>query len=86
LGLSDVRIMVTAMGGGTVMTVTGANGAYSLTGLLPGMYRVEETDPKWYYSFSSNNVVVLVDANKVTTVNFADHPATRTMIPLVLRE
>ena len=83
--LSGVRIMVRSLGGGgTTVTFSGPNGRYEVGGLPPGMYRVEETDPRLYYSLSSNNVVVLVFANETTVVDFLDYPAELCAIPLVL--
>ncbi|GEP41717.1 hypothetical protein BGE01nite_10080 [Brevifollis gellanilyticus] len=58
-------------------TTTNASGGYSFTGLVPGIYRVVETDPAGYFSVTPNTVSpVEVAAGTVTSdVNFIDEEA-----------
>ena len=67
------------------MTFTGEDGQYQIAALDPGMYHVEEKDPRGYYSLSTNTLVVMVRANATAEANFADYPAPRLMVPLVVR-
>ncbi len=55
-------------------TTTNVSGAYSFTGLIPGTYRVVETDPAGYSSVTSNTVasVVVMPGATTTNVNFVD--------------
>lgn len=84
--LSNVIILVRPVAGGaTRVTTTGPEGTYEVQDLMPGLYRVEETDPKWYYSVSANSVVVTIQAGMTTRVNFADYPMGRLPLPLTLK-
>lgn len=71
--------------GPTRGTTTGPDGRYRVQDLLPGLHRVEETDPPWYYSLSANSIVTMVVANATVEVNFADYPAWRTWVPFILK-
>jgi len=71
--------------GTTRVTATGPDGRYETANLDPGLHRVQETDPKWYYSLSSNALIVMAQANTTGEANFADYPAERTLIPLILK-
>jgi hypothetical protein len=53
--------------------VTGADGAYSFTGLLPDEYRVEEEDPPGYVSSTPNEVVLVVQPDVTITLDFGDY-------------
>jgi len=85
--LPDVLITVRRVDGtGTTrVTTTGPDGRYEVRDLLPGLHRVEETDPRWYYSLSANSLVVMVVANATAEANFVDYPARRTWLPLTLK-
>lgn len=72
--------------GTTHVAATGSDGYYEVVGLSPGLHRVQETDPKWYYSLSANTVVVMVQAGVWSEIDFADYPMERTLIPFILKQ
>jgi uncharacterized protein YndB with AHSA1/START domain len=47
-GIANVIITATSATGAPTTTLTGADGSYSLVGLLPGVYTVSETQPGFY--------------------------------------
>ena len=53
-------------------TVTAADGAYMFTGVDPGSYTEEETDPSGYTSITPNRVSVSIGSNGSGTASFAD--------------
>ncbi len=53
-------------------TTTAGNGVYHFDSLLPGQYRIEETDPPGFSSTTPNAVVVYLLAGADLEVNFGD--------------
>jgi protocatechuate 3,4-dioxygenase beta subunit len=53
-------------------TTTAADGFYSFTGVAPGSYRVQETDPNGYVSTTSNLVPISVASGGSPIVTFGD--------------
>lgn len=80
-GLSGVDVTLRAPGGDgtfdtgddtTQATTTAAGGIYSFTSVLPGSYRLEESDPVGYTSVSPNQLNVSVGSGNSAVANFAD--------------
>ncbi len=74
--LSGVRIRLLRAANGTQYATgtTGTDGAYRFSGVEPGSYFVEETDPPGYSSTSSTSQRVLVTSGGSATVNFLVQP------------
>lgn len=70
-GLAGV-IIVASGESGTLTTATTAVGTYSFTGLTPGAYSVEETDPAGFASSTPNRRTVNVSADGAASVSFGD--------------
>lgn len=71
-GLAGVSLRLT--GGGTSITrVSAADGSYAFSGLVPGVYTLEETDPAGYAS-TTPNVRSISLAGAAATANFGDQP------------
>jgi len=86
--LPDVIITVQRVDGtgATRVTTTRQDGRYEVGNLQIGLHRVEETDPKWYYSLSPNIVVVMMQPKVTVEVDFADYPMERALVPLILKQ
>ena len=72
-GISGVTLTLTGVNdlyqGVTLTTTTGANGAYSFTGLRPGTYSVAETQPAGYLDgLDAKNNVVIAGSNATDVV------------------
>lgn len=71
-GLIGVSILLYQGNNVVGSTTTGGDGTYHFDSLLPGQYRIEETDPPGFTSTTSNSVVLFVSAGNDFVVNFGD--------------
>ncbi|MGB0383793.1 MAG: SdrD B-like domain-containing protein [Ardenticatenaceae bacterium] len=75
LGIGGVTITLRNVDSGSQETAeTASNGSYSFSGVQPGSYAVQESDPDGYSSSTSNIVSVSVAGIGSATANFGDQP------------
>ena len=72
LGAVTLTLIDATTGASVATTTTAADGSYSFTGVAPGSYRVQETDPNGYVSTTSNLVPISVASGGSPIVNFGD--------------
>ena len=88
-GIGGVTIQLINPSTGAVVatTTTAGDGTYTLNGLPPGSYTVQETDPSGFTSSTPNAVSITLIAGNGTTANFGDlAPApTQTRTPTFTR-
>lgn len=66
-------------------TVTLEGGMYVFVDLLPGTYRVVQTNLLGLFSTTPDEVLVTVESGKVSVVNFGDRLPLRQLLPLLFR-
>src|SRR5690606_11228011 len=72
-GIAGVTITIRDGNGDLVTTVTTEeDGSYQVLNLVPGDYRVEESDPSGYRSTTPNTVDVNVPSGGVAEADFGD--------------
>jgi hypothetical protein len=81
------RVTVKLLYDGIVIdqTATVGDGSFSFPSVLPGLYRVIETQPGWVrYSSTPDEVGVEVIAGQQATVNFGDWNGLAAYLPVIL--
>ena len=71
-GINNVTVKLNTTSSTVQTTATTEIGTYSFTGVAPGSYTVQETDPNGYSSTTSNRVAISVSAGGAATANFGD--------------
>ncbi|MBM3883006.1 MAG: hypothetical protein FJ387_25360, partial [Verrucomicrobia bacterium] len=71
-GMGSVTVRLTSAGGTSQTTQTAAEGNYAFTGIAPGLYTVEETDPPGYVSTTQNVRAVSLGSGGAATASFGD--------------
>jgi uncharacterized repeat protein (TIGR01451 family) len=75
-GIGGVTVaLLDSLGAAVGTRTTAADGSYSFTGLTPGVYSVEETDPGGYVSTTPNQVGVVLGNGTAAVVDFGDQAA-----------
>lgn len=66
--------MVTLTGGGglPVVTSTSGDGAFVFSGLVPGAYVLQQTDPQGFSSSTPNEVAINLEPGQAGTASFGD--------------
>lgn len=82
LGGVSIRLLATV---GQVSTVTGGDGTYRFTSVIPGSYTVEETDPAGYSSTTPNLRSIVLASGSSATASFGDQ-ASGTLAGLVFSD
>ena len=71
-GIGGVSVTLTGGGGLPVVVGTSGDGAFVFTGLVPGAYLLQQTDPEGFSSTTPNEVAINLDPGQAGTASFGD--------------